>query len=386
VSVLLACSERTESRRLTLRFQRLRLAQAPAPALLDPGVPRAVAPIVPRVDHETTANGDAPAWLGGRAEKGQASMGDGADGAAVVARALAGDQEAFGLLQASAERVVRGFVRPRVRTDEDADDLLQDLWVQIWQKLSTYDPARASFPTFAKFWADLLVRRYWASPRGRRLELAASGLGGDPEDGEEDASGTDRLDRLANQGGGIYPPPDDPVDADVYDDLLRVTLATASPPHQLVAFGFVKAANWRPRRIAAELSSVPLRALVQALEVAYREQSELPAERIAPAFAPLRDRIEQRFDEAVRDATTLSIYPALHQRIVGETVLTDYYTGDPTADITQWWYAVKRRVLAEVQRRPPDALAGLLRRTVQPSRRSPAGESVRKGASRRTNG
>ena len=82
----------------------------------------------------------------------------------------------------------------------------------------------------------------------------------------------------------------DPVTADVYDDLLSLTFATASPPHQLIAFGFAKAAEWKPRQIAAELSDVPLRALESRLEHTYLEQSELDDGRVVPAFAPLRTR------------------------------------------------------------------------------------------------
>jgi RNA polymerase sigma factor (sigma-70 family) len=362
------------------------LRTTPRPALADPR-PRLIDALARRaslVDHEASASRGVSAWLSRRDREDAGMTEAGPDDAALVARALAGDQSAFGLLQVRAERVVRGFVRARVRSDEDADDLLQDLWMQVWQKLATYDPSRARFSTFAKFWADLLVRRYWDSARGRNLEVSVSGLAGGADEDEGDDG--DRLDRLANQGARAYPPPDDPVDADVYDELLRLTLATASPPHQLIAFGFVKAANWRPRRIAAELSSVPLRSLEQALEAAYLKQSELPPDRIGPAFAPLRDRIDQRFDEAVRDPTTLGVYPALHQRVVGETALADYYTGDPTADITQWWYAVKRRVLAEVQRRPSESLAGLLSRTVRPPKRAAASEPTKSGASRRGNG
>jgi hypothetical protein len=38
---------------------------------------------------------------------------------------------------------------------------------------------------------------------------------------------------------------------------------------------------------------------------------------------------------------------------IGNTTLQDYYTerGDPGADISHWWYSVKRRVWSETQAR-----------------------------------
>lgn len=310
-------------------------------------------------------------------------IGGGPDDAALVTQAIAGDETAFERLRAGAERGIRGYLRVRVRRDDDVDDLLQETWLQVWQKLPTYDPARSRFSTFARFWADILVRRYWDTAQGKGTEIpfsAGLGLGGG---GDDDADDADRIDRLAARGQEAFPAPDNPVDAAVYDDLLAITFATASPPHQLIAFGFVKAADWRPRQIAADLSDVSLDDLEQQLEAAYLDQSDLPAERVEPAFEPLRARLGQRFDEAVRDPTTLTTYPNLRARIVGETTLADYYTGDPTADITQWWYAVKRRVLAEVQRRASGPLADLLK---QVQRRSAAGQPAGKGASRRADG
>jgi DNA-directed RNA polymerase specialized sigma24 family protein len=304
----------------------------------------------------------------------------------VVARALAGDQTAFEELQARADRVVRGTIRMRVGRYEGegrffldhalVDDLVQAAWLNIWQKLDTYDPSRARFVTFAAHWADLMVRRYRDTPTGRGREILLGGmLSGSGHDGDD--SDVDRLDRLA-QRDSVMELPEDPVGPEVYDDLLSLTFATNSPPHQLIAFGFAKAVEWRPRQIAAELSTVPLRTLESRLEQSYLERSDLEDDRVLPAFEPLRNRLGLRFDEAVRDPTTLATYPGLHGRIVGETTLSDYYTGEPTADVTQWWYAVKRRVLAEVQRRDSGPLADLLRQAQR--------QSASRGAARRTTG
>ena len=223
----------------------------------------------------------------------------------------------------------------------------------------------------------MMVRRYWDTPVGRGREILLGSMLGAGSGRRGDDSDADQVDRIAQRGSAMEPP-EDPVGPDVYDDLLSLTFATNSPPHQLIAFGFAKAVEWRPRQIAAELSNLPLRTLESRLERSYLELSDLEDARVLPAFEPLRNRLEQRFDEAVRDPTTLATYPGLHDRIIGETTLSDYYTGEPTADVTQWWYAVKRRVLAEVQRRDSGPLADLLRQAQR--------QSDRRGASRRTTG
>jgi DNA-directed RNA polymerase specialized sigma24 family protein len=384
---------------------------ATSPTALHPPLARAtVARLRPLVDHAGTAQSgepsprdDALGWLT-RKEPDRMVSGDPGSGpsagsgpvagsigglpshpddAALVAQAIAGDQHAFEQLRAGAEYVVRGTIRMQAGRAGDSgsylvdhalvDDLAQVTWLQIWQKLPSYNAEVAPFNAFARYWARIMVRRYRDTPIGRGLETPLSAL---LDRDDEDDGPTDHLDRLAGQGGQAAMHPDDTVPAEVYDELLTVTFATVSPPHQLIVFGFTKAADLKPRQIAAGLSDLPLRTLAQRLEQAYVEQSDLPASRVRPAFAPLHERLGRRFDEIVRDPTTLATYPQLHARIVGETTLADYYTAEPTANLTQWWHAVKRRVIADLQRRQTGPLAELL----QQSQRM----STRRAASQRT--
>lgn len=295
------------------------------------------------------------------------------DDAALVAQAVAGDQRAFEQLRAGADLVVRGAIRMQVgRAGESGgyvvdhalvDDLVQVTWLQIWQKLPTYNADVAAFNAFARYWARIMVRRYRDTPIGRGMETPLSSLL--DRDGENDGP-SESLDRLAGQGQRgqqAAMQPDDTIPAEVYDELLTVTFATASPPHQLIAFGFTKAADLKPRQIAADLSDVPLSRLAARLVQVYVEQSDLPASRVSPAFAPFLEQLGCRFNEVVRDPTTLSTYPQLHARIVGETTLADYYTTEPAANLTQWWHAVKRRILADLQRRQTGPLAELLQQS-----------------------
>ena len=87
-------------------------------------------------------------------------METGPDDAALVSRALAGDQQAFEALRAGADRAVRGVIRMQIGRRDEGDryvidhalveDLVQMTWVQVWQKLDTYDPSVGLFVHFAR--------------------------------------------------------------------------------------------------------------------------------------------------------------------------------------------------------------------------------------------
>jgi RNA polymerase sigma factor (sigma-70 family) len=249
----------------------------------------------------------------------------------LVRRACAGDREAFDRLHAQYERAIVGFVRVRLTDDDLVQDLTQEIWLQVWQKLSTYDPSRASFVAFVKYWAGvMLLRAYERRDRRRAVEVLV------PEHTERQAPESSETSSLAA----------------VYHELLAATFSSSSPPHQLVAFGFIKCLGWTPRRVATELSDASLEQCQQRLEQEYLDQSQLPDAEVGPAFEPLRRHLQLLFADVVSDPRTQSTYPALMQKVTGETVLREYYTGDdPAADLTQWWYAVYRRVRGEVQRR-----------------------------------
>ena len=60
------------------------------------------------------------------------------DVSALVRRAQAGDQEAFGtLVQAHYERVFR-TVLGMIRDEHDARDVCQEVWITVWKNLGTY--------------------------------------------------------------------------------------------------------------------------------------------------------------------------------------------------------------------------------------------------------
>jgi DNA-directed RNA polymerase specialized sigma24 family protein len=224
--------------------------------------------------------------------------------------------------------ILLGYARSKTYDDAAADDLCQGTWLEVWQKLLTYNPLRAPFDAFVKHWAGYQVKRHHARRRSASLDEVAG------------ASVPPRGDRVA-------------IAAETYDSLLRAAFQGESPPHQLIAFGFCKLLEWKPAELESERSDSPLRPLGMELQREYLDFLRLsggPSSTVVEAFERLQRTMDLTFAEAVRDPKTRATHPALQARIVGETVLRDYYTGEPTRNITQWWDAVKRRAISELLR------------------------------------
>lgn len=137
--------------------------------------------------------------------------------------------------------------------------------------------------------------------------------------------------------------------AEEYDKLLRLAFGSCSPPHQLIALGFVKLLEMKPQQIVKELSHEPLRKLATRLEKDYVQRSQLSPERVGPHFQPLHEKLERPFPEIVTEQRTLDTYPQtnfsrLYDRPSGDTALEDYRTGGLEDNISKWCDSVMRRV------------------------------------------
>jgi DNA-directed RNA polymerase specialized sigma24 family protein len=274
----------------------------------------------------------------------------------LIRRAQQGEREAFDELHSLHQGSVFGYIRARVRNDDDAQDVAQRTWIEVWNNIKSFDPQRGSLHAFAtRYWAHFMIMRHYSDLKGEAMPLApdenieiyrpAFGEAGHPVKAYPDASW------------------DEEAPAEVYTQLLALTFGGPSPPHQLLAFGFTKLLAWPPRRIVAELSDRSLAELAAQLEQAYLHESELPEALVRPAFARLRQALERRFGEVVDEPKTRETYPQLLDRIVGTTTLRDYYTaGDPAAAVTRWWDAVKRRVRSDVSRLGTGPMVALLQK------------------------
>jgi RNA polymerase sigma factor (sigma-70 family) len=275
----------------------------------------------------------------------------------LIRRAQQGDRAAFDELYRAHQRVVYGYVRARVRNDEDAQDVAQKTWIEVWNNLSSFDPQRGSLRAFAtRYWAHFMIMRHYGERKGDPTLL------GPDETIERYRPAFGETERVDEAGPDALW--EDEAPAEVYAQLLALTFGGSSPPHQLVAFGYTKLLAWPPRRIVAELSDRPLVEVAAQLEQAYRHESGLPDALVRPAFEPLRQAMERRFAAVVDEPKTRETYPRLLERIVGTTTLRDYYTaGDPSAVVTRWWDAVKRRVRADLGRLDAGPLRALPRGT-----------------------
>lgn len=72
----------------------------------------------------------------------------------------AGDLAAFEALHAALAPALRGWLRGRVRTSQEADDLLQDTFLQMHRARHTYD---ARYPV--EPWAFAIARHVWLMHR-----------------------------------------------------------------------------------------------------------------------------------------------------------------------------------------------------------------------------
>lgn len=86
----------------------------------------------------------------------------------LIARARIGDVQAFAAIyDRYASRVLavaRRLLGPHPPAGEDAEDLLHDVFLEAWQAIRDYDPARASLGT----WLSVRTRSRAADRRARR--------------------------------------------------------------------------------------------------------------------------------------------------------------------------------------------------------------------------
>jgi DNA-directed RNA polymerase specialized sigma24 family protein len=311
---------------------------------------------------------------------------------ALVNRACAGERAAFDEIYGRHQRALFGFLRIRSRSDDDAREVEQDVRIELWTHLKDYDPARGPFRAFAIHRAGFLLMRFYRG-RGRRqrVEVLFSELAQRFDDLSRDGDLGDILDWLATAGAAADDEPaSEPVPREA---LLGAVLSAPNPPHELVVFGLSKLVRMEddsavphrrrpavrlahlgrttPASIVARWSDTPLRDLAMRIEELYVQESELPAPVVRRCFEPLRARMDERVDETVR-ARDAERAGRGRERAIGDTTLRDYYSGSsPAADISHWWYAVQRRVLAGLQAHSGPSAGG-------PLGKPPRGPSARK--------
>ena len=93
------------------------------------------------------------------------------DEADLVARAAAGDREAFGALVERYAGVARRVARAVLGNPEDADDAAQDAMLSALVKLDQYDPRRPFGPWLLRIVANAATVRQAEIQRGAKQEV-----------------------------------------------------------------------------------------------------------------------------------------------------------------------------------------------------------------------
>lgn len=280
----------------------------------------------------------------------------------VLEQAQRRNEAAFQELRRRYERKVYGYVRVRIDNDMDADEVAQKTWLEVWQKMPTYDPARGTLIAFVLFWAGIFLKRYYDEKHTPQARVLLFSQLGHTYDVEEESEVETELARLSMESpadipGAVKEEAQDHENTtsltEVYTELLRLTFHGTSPPHQLLTFGFVKLLGWKPQAVAASLSSVILRELEERLETAFVNRTQLKEDVAAACFDQLRKHMQETFGDVVQEPITRKTYPHLLAYRVGTTTLQQYFTkldGEGWADnIVKWRAAVHRRVWKEVQ-------------------------------------
>lgn len=124
-------------------------------------------------------------------------MSDVADERSVVEAARAGDADAFGLLYERYVDRVYSFVLFRVRDSSVAEDLTQDVFVQVLRGLDGYDWRGTLAPWLLRIARNTVID-HWRRI-ARRPERPLSAVEADAEGDEEDS----RIGRMADEEGEV---------------------------------------------------------------------------------------------------------------------------------------------------------------------------------------
>ncbi len=104
----------------------------------------------------------------------------------LAARLADGDRDAFEQLYHRHGSTTFAFLRARLSDRGAAEDVQQQVWLELWERRTGFDPRQASFLT----WALLIARsravdhqrRRRPEPRDPQTELAAAGTGAEEAD------------------------------------------------------------------------------------------------------------------------------------------------------------------------------------------------------------
>jgi RNA polymerase sigma-70 factor (ECF subfamily) len=109
----------------------------------------------------------------------------------LIARAVAGDERAFEVLHARYRSRVYAFVISRLRDPDEADDVTQEVFLEVYRRLADFEARSALLSWMLGIAHFKVLRRYRKrrSERNAREELVLNSLG-DPQAGQADPDRT----------------------------------------------------------------------------------------------------------------------------------------------------------------------------------------------------
>lgn len=244
--------------------------------------------------------------------------------------------------EVSVKGVINSWLLSPVQRNNDLDDLVNKTAWEVFERIHTYDPDISKFYTWVRIWAKYVLLRYFRE-QNRRLEVemlkselkvAANEVEQDVEESIKPAvvvyeDTSDELeDRLAE-----------------FENLLRITFDQGGYPHQLIAFGFIKLLEWKPSEIVDELKGITLRELARKLEDDYVSTLEYESKIVRNCFKPLHQKMESSLKEVIPSEDSRRIVTASPKEKVGNTKLPDYWGAKPEANLANWCYKVRQRVI-----------------------------------------
>jgi DNA-directed RNA polymerase specialized sigma24 family protein len=247
----------------------------------------------------------------------------------LLIQARAGDRAAFLPLITPYQAQIFASIRRYTATDTVAQDIAQDAWATVWEKLPSYDPTRANFAAFVMHMARTMRRRAYArrgNPQALARRLQCPTRPGQAED-------------------ALLRPL-------IYEEFVRFTFSGINPPHQAIAYSLCQLLEWLPREVVATLAGLPLRALATMLEQDYLRVAQPPASRLPRLrsyFLPLHQAMHLPLGEVLHDPRTRATHQSLLLSITGHTALQDYFRDKTNArtctkDIVAWRWATERRL------------------------------------------
>lgn len=177
---------------------------------------------------------------------------------------------------------------------------------------------------------------------------------------------------------------------EIHIKVLILTLWKGGYPHEVLSFLFNNCIGrgihepmvdsgslepngtfWTPRKIAGELSEIPLARLCGILEERYLAESNLPESLVNVCFTRfLHSKVVEKVDDLIKfkDRSARRRWAGILDQLSGETVMADYFGRNPNASISDWIYKVRQNIRTTIQKedwlnRPLD---DLLERCVTP--------------------